>query len=142
MTDIEDIKTEAVRLGACGKIRGAEDMAALVELFYSPQGKEFCQEKNFPTMKMLRSLGEGCELADYGIFVDYGHLDTWNIGDITLAGKTHGDLEYEGVERKYTVILLHGAKATITARNHAVIEVINVSGREVKYDIDETVVLL
>lgn len=138
---ILDIIGAARRIGACARIDGATDIGSLASLLFSPQGKEFCTEHNFPSLQAFRELNKAFDMPKYGVYVDSNAVSLHNQGNIALIGKTQGELTYDGVERKYTVILKHGAKATIKARNYAVIEVVSV-GCKVEYDIDETVILL
>lgn len=137
---IRNIIRTAKKAGACGKIEEATDIRSLVKLFFSPQGKEFCEEKNFPPLATFLRLNE-TDMPKYGIYVDSGAITLRNKENIAIVGRTQAELIYEGIERRYTVILMHGATARIRACSHSVIEVVNI-GCRVTYDIDKTVVLL
>lgn len=139
-TTANDIIKAALRAGACQKVKKANTIAALAELFFSPQGKEFCEEHNFPDIETFRSLDKDM-LSELGIMVDAGGITAHNRKNITLVGRTHAELIYEGTEAKYTVVLMHGASAKIRAGSHAVVEVLNIECK-VDYQTDKTAVLL
>lgn len=108
---------KAINLGACEKITKATDIRSLAWLFFSPQGREFCIEHNFPSLKDFKAL-KGCE--NYNVFVNkkVKKLNT----DVALI-HSRGDLVFNKVDRVYKVILMHGSKANIYIENGAVVTV-------------------
>ena len=52
----EDVIGAAALLGACGGSGKVSDWRSLVWLFFSPQGREFCGEKGFPSLDMFRGM--------------------------------------------------------------------------------------
>lgn len=132
--------TKASLLGACNKSGKVSDWKSLVWLFFSPQGREFCEEKNFPNIDTFRAIKP--QVEEFGVFVDSGNVSRSNDKVIALVGETCGELKFDKNNSTYKVILMHGAKAHITASNYAVILIVNVGGCEVTIDKDETVVVL
>lgn len=138
---IDEIMKSASLQGACigpGKVR---DWKSLVWLFFSPQGREFCEERNFPPLPMFREMKRH-GISELGVFVDEGDVCRFNDRDIALVGDTCGELKFDENNVVHKVILMHGAKASITASNYVVLLIVNVGGCEVTIDKDETVVVL
>lgn len=127
-------------MGACGKSGGVSDWKSLAWLFFTPQGREFCEEHNFPSLEMFRRIKDS--VAGHGVLVDAGGVVRSNDANIALIGDTVAELTYSGVECVRKVVLMHGAKARIKASGYAVLLIVNVGGCEVEIEKDETVVLL
>lgn len=45
---VHDIMQKAISLGACCESGKATDWKSLCWLFFSPQGREFCEHNNYP----------------------------------------------------------------------------------------------
>lgn len=130
MIDVEEIYRQACRLGVCPKMTGKESAEELIQLFFSPQGVEFCQKNNFPTMDMLRSFRSEQARAK-GAYVDAGEVRICNVERVALIGDTEAELTYTDPTKRHVVILMHGAKAHIKASGYAVVFVYNGDGCEV-----------
>lgn len=124
--NVEYILKQAKCLGACSESAKATDWKSLVWLFFSPQGREFCKEKNYPSIEMFRSIKEHVE--PYGIYVEKA-VFTRN-KDVALAGDcgAKSELSFSGVEKSHKVILMHGAKTIIHASQYAVVRIENING--------------
>lgn len=124
--EVKDVIKEAARLGACAQSGKATDWKSLVWLFFSPQGREFCRENNYPGIEMFRAMKE--HVRPYGVHVEEAAFtsneDVALVGD---AGRT-SRLSFSGVEKAYKVILMHGAKAVIHVGRYAVVRLENISG--------------
>lgn len=140
MSTVNEIMKSASLLGACGKSGGVSDWKSLAWLFFTPQGREFCEKHNFPSLEMFRQIKDS--VAPYGVWVDAGRVVGANDENIALIGDTTAELTYSGVECTHKVVLMHGAKVRIKASNYAVLLIVNVGGCEVEIDKDETVVVL
>lgn len=140
MKTVNDIMNIASLLGACNKSEGVSDWKSLAWLFFTPQGREFCEENNFPTLEQFR--GMDSKIADYGVLVDAGKIVRENNERIALIGDTDAELVFTDNTRTHTVILMHGAKAKITSRNYVVVLLVNIGGCDVQIDKDDTVVIL
>lgn len=140
MQTVNDIMNVASLLGACSKSNGVSDWKSLAWIFFTPQGREFCEENNFPTLEQFRGMDN--KIADYGVFVDSGNLARSNDSHIGLIGNTSAELIYDENTKLHEVILMHGAKVHIKASNYAVIHILNIGGCEIVIDKDETVVIL
>ncbi len=138
---IDEIMKSAALLGACSGSGKVSDWKSLVWLFFSPQGREFCEEKNFPELPMFREMKRH-GISELGVFVDEGNVCRSNDKDIALVGDTCGELKFDENNVVHKIILMHGAKAQIKASNYAVLLIVNIGGCEVEIDKDKTVVVL
>lgn len=120
---VKDIVNKAVGLGACSKSRKVSDWKSLVWLFFSPQGREFCRNKNFPSLEMFRSMKGYIEA--YGVNVEE---DTKAVNEDKAIIAGTAELTYYGTDKVYKVILMHGGNARIKVGNYAVIHIENISG--------------
>lgn len=139
MKTVDEIMKSASLSGACSKSNGVSNWKSLVWLFFTPQGREFCEENNFPSLEMFREMSS--EVAAYGVYVDAGVVNVRN-KKVALIGGTEAELVFTDNTKVHKVILMHGAKARITASNYAVILLVNVGNCEVEINKDETVVIL
>lgn len=136
---ITAIRAAALSLGACDKINGVSDWASLGRLFFTPQGQEFCEEHNFPSLEVFQQIKD--DVRGLGVFVDAGSIELPRWQCVCLVGDTNATIEASGVEHAHTILLMHGASATINASNHAVVKVVNISGSEVIVNNDNTAVV-
>lgn len=119
----EIIKTANI-LGACSQTNKVTDWKSLVWIFFSPQGREFCKDNNYPTIEMFRAMKGN--VHPYGVYVE--ESVSLRNEDAALIGQSDSKLHYSGVEKAYKVILMHGAKATLHVSNYAVVRLENISG--------------
>lgn len=124
MISVNEIMQKAIGLGACSQSGKATDWKSLVWIFFSPQGREFCKDNNYPSIDMFRSMAQYVE--PYGVYVEKT-VEKHN-EDVALIGQSEGTLRYDGVEKAYRVILMHGAKATIHVSNYAVVRLEDIRG--------------
>lgn len=121
---IEDIIAGSKKLGACNSADGIKDWKGLIEHFFSPQGREFCKKYNYPGVEAFRAASD--EIRQYKVYVDTDeHITNENAA---LVGHSTSTLHFSGVGQVYKVMLMHGAKAKITAGNYAVVRIDNISG--------------
>lgn len=140
MKSVAQIMEQALLNGACSKSKGVSDWKTLAWLFFTPQGIEFCEENNFPSLSDFREMD--ASISDFGIFVDKGTINRTNDSNIALVGKTDGTLVFDDNTKVHKVILMHGAKAFIIARNYAVVRLINIGDCEVNIHKDKSSVIL
>lgn len=124
MISVNEIMQKAIGLGACSQSGKATDWKSLVWLFFSPQGREFCKDNNYPSIDMFRSMAQYVE--PYGVYVEKP-VEKRN-KDVALIGQSESTLHYDGVEKAYKVILMHGAKVKIHIGNYAVVRLENIRG--------------
>ena len=126
MISVKEIMQKAVSMGACSQSGKATDWKSIVWLFFSPQGREFCRDNNYPSIEMFRSMKE--HVRPYGVYVEESvflrNEDTGLVGD---CGR-QSELSYSGTEKAYKVILMHGARAVIHVSDYAVVRLENISG--------------
>lgn len=121
---IEDIITEAKKIGACNSADGITTWRELIAHFFSAQGREFCRKHNFPGIDDFRA--EADEIRQYNVFVD---TDVHECNkDVAIVGNSTACLDFSGTDKAYKVIIMHNAKAFIKAGKYAVVRVDNISG--------------
>lgn len=64
---------KALELDACDKFSGNEDANELIDLFFTPQGLEFCGKNNFPSMEDFGAFS-GEPARRQGLYVNAGHI--------------------------------------------------------------------
>lgn len=138
--DISDIMHEAIDLGACEKTNSVSSWKTLSWLFFSPQGMEFCEKNNFPTLSMFRDMDD--EIASNGIFVDAGVIQRNNDSVIACIGNTDARLVFDDPTKIHKVIVMHGATVFIVARNYAVVKLVNIGNNKVSISKDSSSVIL
>lgn len=138
--EIKDIMHEAIDLGACEKTSSVSSWKTLAWLFFSPQGVEFCQKNNFPTLSMFRKMDE--EIASNCIFVDKGVINRSNDSSIAVIGDTDARLTFDDPTKVHKVIVMHGARVFIVARNYAVVRLVNIGDNKVSVSKDSSAVIL
>lgn len=119
MKTIKKVREEARRLHSCELFTGTENEEELTRLFLSPQGQEFCMENNFPDVQTLKDIFPNA--ADNGIYIDAGDIELDNKAIVALIGDTHAVLHYSDPSKRHEVILMHGARADISAEGYAVV---------------------
>lgn len=141
MKAIDEILQKALSLGACNKSNGVTDWRTLVWLFFTPQGIEFCEKNNFPTLEMFKEIKEDVE--PYNVFVNAGVQKRSNDSCVAFIGpKSKGELVYDDNTKVHKVIVMHGAKVDLVTRNYAVVKLINIGDNEIRRHRDKTSIIL
>jgi len=119
MTKEEQVYKEVKRKGACLMLKGTENIDDLIKLFFTPQGIEFCTKYKSPNLETFRRF-RGMQVARGGFYIDTP-VKAKNLPRVALIGsETVAELEFTETAG-YTVVLMHGAKAKITASGYAVV---------------------
>lgn len=121
--EVKEVIDKAVELGACNNSGKASDWKSLIWLFFSPQGREFCRDNNYPSMEIFREIKEN--IRPYGVHVDESTKSANE--DKAIIGGT-AELTYHGTEKAYKVIIMHGALIRLKIGNYAVVRIENISG--------------
>lgn len=140
MDYVNNIMSSASMLGACSESGKVSDWKSLCWLFFTPQGREFCEENNFPSLEQFRGMKEN--VKDYGVLVDAGIVESKNEEKIALIGNTDAELLFDDNTKVHKVILMHGSKANIKVRNYSVALLVNIGKCDVSIDKDDTSVIL
>lgn len=140
MADPKELQKIVRRLGACRLSEGVETVEAFVRLLATPQGVEFAQNSNFPTLSYLRDHKEDAET--YGLLLDRGVVDC-NEHTIVACGKTTVRLSTPDPTRAYYVVLMHGARLIGRVSGYAVlrVEIVGYGCRE-ELQKDDTAIIL
>ena len=105
----------------------------------TPQGIEFCQDHNFPSIEVFRE--NRSNLQGLEVYVDAGDITLKGKEYVCLVGDTKATIEASGAKFTHTIILMHGARAQINAKDYAVLNIVNISG-EYSVNKDGTVIVL
>ena len=126
MTKEEQIYREVNAAGQCGLLKGNENAGELMDLFFTPKGVEFCTTYNTPGLDAFRRF-RGKRAERGGFYIDTP-LKAKNLPRLALIGSgTVAELEFTET-KGFTVILMHGAQAKITASGFAVVCITKVDG--------------
>lgn len=137
---IKRLNRDALALGACMSIDHL-DYRQLSELLFTPQGREFCEKNKFPSLEAFQEMKPNIT-KDMGVFIDYGSIRRTNDINIALIGNTSAELEISDPNIVHKVILMHGAKAVINAKNYTVLLVVKIGNCKLVINKDETVKVL
>lgn len=140
MKTVSDIMKQALINGACSKSSSVSDWKTLAWLFFTPQGMEFCEKTNTPKLSEFREMD--MSISEFGVFVDKGEINRSNDSNIALIGNTYGKVVFDDNTKVHKVILMHGSKAFIVARNYAVVRLVNIGNCDVKINKDKTSIIL
>nr|DAP30455.1 MAG TPA: Protein of unknown function (DUF2847) [Caudoviricetes sp.] len=123
MIEVKDILNKAIGLGACSQSSKATDWKSLVWLFFSPQGCEFCKSINYPSLEMFRSMKGNVE--SFGVYIEE-NVKAVNEDKAIIGGTA--ELTFQGTDKAYKVIIMHGGNVRIKISNYAVVRIENISG--------------
>lgn len=123
MIEVNDILNKAIGLGACSQSSKATDWKSLVWLFFSPQGCEFCKSINYPSLEMFRSMKGNVE--SFGVHIEE-NVKAVNEDKAIIGGTA--ELTFQGTDKAYKVIIMHGGNVRIKISNYAVVRIENISG--------------
>lgn len=123
MIEVKDILNKAIGLGACYQSSKATDWKSLVWLFFSPQGCEFCKRINYPSLEMFRSMKGNVE--SFGVHIEE-NVKAVNEDKAIIGGTA--ELTFQGTDKAYKVIIMHGGNVRIKISNYAVVRIENISG--------------
>lgn len=118
---ISQIHAQAQLLGQCGKFTGSEDLDAIIDLFTSPQGVEFCLAHHFPSLSSFAAF-KPLDVHEKGVYINFGGLTINDRHRVVLIGRTSATINCTDNAR-YEIILMHGAKVVVNASNWAVVKI-------------------
>lgn len=124
--NLEEIRISALRGGACGKVMRIHDFPELIKLMFTPQGIEFCQDHNFPSVEVFRKNRDSLEGLE--VYVDAGNITLKGKEYVCIVGDTDATIEAAGTKFIHTIILMHGARAKINAKDYAVLNIVRIGG--------------
>jgi hypothetical protein len=111
----------------CKHLKGKQTLQELVALLTTFEGITFIKQTKFPILDVLRDKEVNSVLFNLGIVVDKD-VNLSNIPYLLLAGKGHSHLIYDDNSTYYTLVVAHGHKANITAKNGALVSLHNIGG--------------
>lgn len=114
----QKVSQQIENMGACERFKGGS-IEKLVEQLFSPYGIEWVIKYGYPDAKTFAKFGD---LSQYGIYINAGDIKLSGCERVCLIGKTRASLSYQETKR-YKLILLHGADATINASGFSVVRI-------------------
>lgn len=90
METVQHILSMAANLGACNESGKATDWKSLCWLFFSPQGREFCRDNNYPSLEMFRLMKS--KVRPYNVYVEEDIVK--HNEDIALIGGSNSELSF------------------------------------------------
>lgn len=137
------IVDKAKRLGACNLLDEAKTLQELHILQHSPQGREFCQEKNFPDYETWEKIKEEIHPEMVDTFIDAGKIIISDKHKVTVVGKTNAIINCSGPQECFFIHVQHGASVLINAGNYAVLVITNIGrNNHIQLNKDNTVRVL
>lgn len=140
---IEELLAGAKAHGACRLGNGVTNPEDAARLLFTPQGREFCLAKGYPTLEMWREIKQNVPgLREMGIYVDEGTIHIGNESRMAIIGETIAHASLSGTEKAFTVICQHGASAYIGASDYAVVRTEKDQTSQIEVFTDNTAVHL
>lgn len=140
---VSHIITKAKRKGACELINQSTCLKDLYKLLLTPQGREFCQGKNFPGYGLWRLIKRHSDLRMFNIFIDEGRVNITNSHKASIIGKTDATMNCYGCNKRFFIMVQHGASLRINASDYAVIIILKIGkGNKITINKDNTVRIL
>lgn len=132
---LQDITQTALELGACDMIRDVRSESELLQVLFTPQGREFCKRNCFPSIRMIDQLQPHKTMLR---LQDPCPHELHNPSRIAVVGKLSLPLSisYTKRNRLFRLILIHGAKVTLRIAPHCQVQITEV-GRDNRYIIAE-----
>lgn len=136
-----DVIKAAIAKGACSESGKASDWKSLAWLMFTPQGREFCEDRQFPSLEMWREMSPSLN-DDLPVVIDR-NIRADNPADLALVGTSLAEVTYSGTDRVHKLILMHGAKALVRTTGYAVVLIVTIGdGCSVQLETDETAKIL
>lgn len=140
---VSHIITKAKKKGACDLINLCSSMEDLYNLYKSPQGREFCQKKNFPGYDLWKLIKRHFITKKSNLYIDEGRLNFSGMYNLSLIGNSLAKIECQGAEEIYKIQIQHGASVEINAYNYAVVVILNIGkGNRISIKKDNTARIL
>lgn len=111
----------ARQLDECSMFTGEESLPELVDLIFTPQGREFMLANNFPSLVNFRKF-KPYQPEQYKVYIDCGTIKLNEPERCILIGNTIAEIHCTRT-RTTNIVLMHGAKALVYGYNYAVIKV-------------------
>lgn len=121
---IANIIAEAKKKGACGRIDDVQSIESLVELMYSPQGREFCEKTKFLRVDRLNDIADDAEM--HNVYIGKQNIITTAHKSAFIGSK--GRVLCSGTEAIYNIIVADNSHVEIVATNYAVVMVTSING--------------
>ena len=121
MNPFNTIVEEALNLGACNKISMGMGLDDLCSLLFTPQGREFCIQHDFPKSDDLRPIADNSLILNQ-IFRNKTKLRFHNPKDICLIN-SDGEIIIENPGFLHHIVLLEHSCLKLISKNYCVVSV-------------------
>lgn len=122
----------ARKLSECRMFKGTETLEEVTGLMFSPQGTEFLTKFGFPDLATFRKFKK-YHPERYGVYIDCGRISLSEARKVFLVGNSSATLDYRETAGS-RIILMHGARAVITASGYSVVKIEHDALSNVKYE--------
>lgn len=139
---IEKVKEIARLNGACNIMKDVTNWEEMANLLFSPKGREFCQNNNFPDLQTWSKIRSVVDTEQFGIYIDSDMVSLDNPENTGLIGLTTASINYHGTDKTHRLFIQHGAKAKITVSEYAVLLIVKCPECDVEIDNDGTGIIL
>lgn len=112
----------------------------LAELMFTPHGREFCADNDFPTRADINDRNFA-RLRDMGIYVNAGKVEITDPENVCFIGKTEAVVTISGPDHIFRVVALDKAKVHVKASGYAVGSVEASKTATITIDNDNTAVI-
>lgn len=121
---VEKIITEAKAKGACERIDNIQSLERLIELMFSPQGREFCEKTKYLKTDKLNDVSE--EAEQHNVYIGKRNIITTAHKSAFIGSK--GRALCAGTDDIYNIIVADNSHVEIVATDYAVVMVTAING--------------
>lgn len=115
---LKKLKAQFIVPGHCGMVTPEQSLEEVAKLIETPRGREHCARYNLPSLDLLTALKS--EAPD-NWYIEEPEVELTNPDTVILAGVyTRAKITADGTNST-RIIMLHGAKAKIIAKDRAVV---------------------
>lgn len=122
---LQAITQTALELGACDMIRDVRSEDELLQILFTPQGREFCKLNRFPSIRMIDQLQPHKTMLR---LQDPCPHELHNPSRLAVVGKLSLPLSisYTKRNRLFRLILMHGASVTIRLATNCLVQLVEI----------------
>lgn len=122
---LQAITQTALELGACDMIRDVRSEDELLQVLFTPQGREFCKLNRFPSIQMIDQLQPHKTMLR---LQDPCPHELHNPYRLAVVGKLSLPLSisYTKRNRLFRLILMHGAEVTLHLAPYCSVQIVEI----------------
>ena len=117
---MKEIINKAKQRGACQRIADVNNYTSAINLFFSPQGREFCISNNFPTLTDWQRLSKA-KLREHNILVDADNITINSNGMVGIVGNTKAKIYATDPSKIHYIVAMHGCSIDVIASDYTIV---------------------